>query len=37
MLLSVTVANKWKIKSGDIKNTYLQGEKLDKKAFMEPP
>ena len=37
MLLCIAATKGWKIKSGDVKNAYLQGEKLDREVFMEPP
>ena len=37
MLLTVAALKEWKIKSGDVKNGYLQGEMLDKEVYMEPP
>ena len=37
MLLCIAASKGWKIKSGDVKNAYLQGEKLDREVFMEPP
>ena len=37
MLLSIAATKEWKVKSGDVKNAYLQGEALDRDVFMEPP
>jgi hypothetical protein len=37
MLLSIAATKDWKVKSGDVKNAYLQGELLDRDVFMEPP
>ena len=37
MLLALSATKEWKIKSGDVKNAYLQGEQLDREVFMEPP
>ena len=37
LLLSIAATKGWKIKSGDIKNAYLQGELLDRDGFLEPP
>ena len=37
LLLCIAATKNWKIKSGDVKNAYLQGEKLDREVFMEPP
>ena len=37
LLLSIAATKGWKIKSGDVKNTYLQGEELNREVFMEPP
>ena len=37
MLLAIAATKGWTIKSGDIKNAYLQGEHLDRDIYMEPP
>ena len=37
LLLSIAATKGWKIKSGDVKNAYLQGELLNRDVFMEPP
>ena len=37
MLLAVAATKEWKIKSGDVKNAYLQGEMIDREVYMEPP
>ena len=37
LVLSIAATKGWKIKSGDVKNAYLQGELLDRDVFMEPP
>ena len=37
MLLSIAATKGWKVKSGDVKNAYLQGEPLNRDVFMEPP
>ena len=37
MLLTVAATQGWRIKSGDVKSAYLQGEKLDREVYMVPP
>ena len=37
MLLTVAATWGWKIKSGDVKSAYLQGERLDREVYMVPP
>ena len=37
MLLAIAATKDWTIKSGDIKNAYLQGEEIDRLVHMEPP
>ena len=37
LLLVLSSARTWVIKSGDVKNAYLQGEANDREVFMEPP
>ena len=37
MLLTVAATKGWKIKIGDVKSGYLQGEKLDREVYMVPP
>ena len=37
MVLALTASYGWQVKSGDVKNAYLQGEKLERDVFMEPP
>ena len=37
MLLTVAATKGWRIKSGDVKSAYLQGERLDREVFMVPP
>ena len=37
MVIALTASYGWQIKSGDVKNAYLQGEKLERDVFMEPP
>ena len=37
MVLAVAASKNWKIKSGDVKSAYLQGEWLDREVHMEPP
>ena len=32
MLLALSATKEWKIKSGDVKNAYLQGEQLDREG-----
>ena len=34
MLLTVAATKGWKIKIGDVKSAYLQGEKLDREVYM---
>ena len=37
ILLTAAASKGWEIKSGDVKNAYLQGEVIDRKLFMDPP
>ena len=37
MLLALAATNDWTVKSGDVKNAYLQGAKLDREVYMEAP
>ena len=37
MLLAIAASKEWKVKSGDVKNAFLQGELLDRDVYMEPP
>ena len=37
ILLALASTKGWRIKSADVKNAYLQGEKLEREVWMEPP
>ena len=37
ILLALAASKSWKIKSGDVKNAYLQGTPLERDVYMEPP
>ena len=37
MLLAIAATKGWTIKTGDIKNAYLQGEPINREVHMEPP
>ena len=37
MLLALAASNEWTVKSGDVKNAYLQGAQLDREVHMEAP
>ena len=37
MVLAIVANKGWQIKSGDVKNAYLQGENLEREVYMEPP
>lgn len=37
MLLALAASNDWTVKSGDVKNAYLQGSQLDREVYMEAP
>ena len=37
MLLALAASNDWTVKSGDVKNAYLQGAQLDREVYMEAP
>ena len=37
ILLALASTKGWRIKSADVKNAYLQGEKLEREVCMEPP
>ena len=37
MLLALAANNDWTVKSGDVKNAYLQGTQLDREVYMEAP
>ena len=36
LLLALASTKGWRIKSADVKNAYLQGEKLEREVWMEP-
>ena len=37
ILLAIAASKEWRIKSGDVKNAYLQGTMLEREVYMEPP
>ena len=37
ILLALAASKGWTIKSGDVKNAYLQGTPLERDVYMEPP